>query len=136
MSIESLTNTGINISSLSGYKPNVDTTVQSPDVELQKMETPELQDVELMSAKASENFQENSEEQQKNLEEAVEKLNETANIFHHSLKFSIHEATHRTMISVVDTDTDKVIREIPGEEALDMVARMQEYLGLIFDKEA
>lgn len=136
MSIDSINNTGINVSSLSGFKPNVEPKVETPDIELQEIERPELQDVELMSAKASENFSENSEEQQKNLQDAIEKLNETANIFHRSLKFSIHEATHRTMISVVDTDNDKVIREIPGEEALDMVAKMQEYLGLIFDKEA
>lgn len=136
MSIESINNTGINASSLSGFKPNIETTTTSPDVELQKLDTPELKDIELMSAEASENFSKNSEEQQKNLEDAIQKLNETANIFHRSLKFKVHEATHRTMISVIDTDHDKVIREIPGEEALDMVAKMQDYLGMIFDKEA
>jgi flagellar protein FlaG len=132
MSIESL-NTNINAGSFSNYKSNVDIPSSS---DAPKIEKPELKDVELMSTKAAENFSEESKEQQEKLESAIEKLNKTAKVFNRSLKFKMHEATHRTMISVIDDNTDKVIREIPGEEALDMVAKMQEYLGLIFDKKA
>ncbi len=132
MGIESL-NTNINTGSFSSYKSSVDVPNSS---EAPKIEKPELQDIELMSTKAAENFSDESEEQKEKLESAIKKLNETAKVFNRSLKFKMHEATHRTMISVIDDNTDKVIREIPGEEALDMVAKMQEYLGLIFDKKA
>jgi uncharacterized FlaG/YvyC family protein len=40
------------------------------------------------------------------------------------------------MVSVVDTSNDKVIRQYPSEEVLDMVAKMENYLGIIFDKKA
>jgi flagellar protein FlaG len=40
------------------------------------------------------------------------------------------------MVSVVDTINDKVIRQIPEEEVLDLVAKMKDYIGLIFDKKA
>ena len=133
MSIESI-NTNINASTFQSYRNNVEAPGNSP--EAPEIEKPELQDVQLMSTKAAENFSDESEEQKEKLESAIKKLNETAKVFNRSLKFKMHEATHRTMISVIDTDTDKVIREIPGEEALDMVAKMQEYLGLIFDKKA
>ncbi|MBQ2593563.1 MAG: flagellar protein FlaG [Candidatus Riflebacteria bacterium] len=134
MGIESInSNLNVNAGSFSNYKSNVDVP-SSP--EAPEIEKPELQDVQLMSTKAAENFSDESEEQKEKLENAIKKLNETAKVFNRSLKFKMHEATHRTMISVIDTDTDKVIREIPGEEALDMVAKMQEYLGLIFDKKA
>ena len=132
MGIESL-NTNINVGSYSNYRNNVDVP-NSP--EAPEIEKPELQDVQLMSTKAAENFSNESEEQKEKLENAIKKLNDTAKVFNRSLKFKMHEATNRTMVSVIDTDTDKVIREIPGEEALDMVAKMQEYLGLIFDKKA
>ena len=132
MGIESL-NTNINVGSYSNYRNNVDVP-NSP--EAPEIEKPELQDVQLMSTKAAENFSNESEEQKEKLENAIKKLNDTAKVFNRSLKFKMHEATRRTMVSVIDTDTDKVIREIPGEEALDMVAKMQEYLGLIFDKKA
>lgn len=137
MSIDSIKNTNINLGSLSNCKTGIDTsaTVQEA-AKAPKNEIPELQDIELLSVQAAENAYENEEEQREQLDNAIEKLNKTAKLFNRFLKFSIHEATNRTMISVIDTNTNKVIREIPGEEVLDMVAKMQEYLGMIFDKEA
>jgi flagellar protein FlaG len=79
---------------------------------------------------------ENREKSEEELREAVDKLNKTAVIFDRSLRFQIHDATHRTMVSVVDITKDKVIRQIPNEEVLDLVAKMEDYMGLIFDKKA
>ena len=82
-------------------------------------------------------FKENNpEKKEENIEEAVDKLNKTAQIFDRSLRFQVHEKTNRTMVSVVDTNSDKIIRQIPNEEVLDLVAKMDDYLGLIFDKKA
>lgn len=74
------------------------------------------------------------EEQKENLFDAVDKLNKTARIFNSSLEFKIHEETKRTMVSVIDNANDKVIRQIPSEEVLDMFAKIEDYVGLIFDK--
>lgn len=71
-----------------------------------------------------------------NLDEAIDKLNKTAVIFDRSLRFQIHSQTHETMVSVVDITSDKVIREIPAREILDLVSKMRDYLGMIFDKKA
>jgi flagellar protein FlaG len=79
---------------------------------------------------------ESVENNEKNLNEAVDKLNKTAKVFERSLQFKVHDETHRTMVSVVDTSNDKVIRQYPSEEVLDMVAKMENYLGMIFDKKA
>ncbi|HNV70725.1 MAG TPA: flagellar protein FlaG [Candidatus Ozemobacteraceae bacterium] len=73
---------------------------------------------------------------ERDLKDAVDKMSQTAQIFDRSLKFQIHEETNTMMVAVVDTNTNKVIREIPPKEILDMFARMQDYLGLIFDKKA
>ncbi|OQA07708.1 MAG: flagellar protein FlaG [bacterium ADurb.Bin374] len=74
--------------------------------------------------------------QMEKIKDAVDKLNKTSMIFDRSLKFRIHDATQQMMVSVIDVANDKVIREIPSQEALDLVAKMQEYLGIIFDKKA
>jgi len=79
---------------------------------------------------------EQSKKNEDNVQEAVDKLNKTAVIFDRSLRFQIHDKTHRTMVSVVDMANEKVIRQIPPEEVLDLVAKMDDYLGLIFDKKA
>jgi len=76
------------------------------------------------------------QKQKEKLDDAVDKLNKTSMIFDRSLRFQVHEATRETMVSVVDMSNDKVIREIPSKEVLDLVSKMQDYLGLIFDKKA
>lgn len=140
MSIDSL-NTSINPGSFTGYKPNNNES-------LPEIKNPELQDVAVLGIKQGESIEiqepqmPNSgeefdlEELHEQVQDAVKKLNETAKLYNQSLKFKIHEATHRTMISVIDSKTDKVIREIPGEKVLDMVAKMRDYIGGIFDAKA
>lgn len=53
-----------------------------------------------------------------------------------NLNFSVHEASGQIMVSVVDKETGDVIREIPSEALLDLAAKLQEAVGLIFDKKA
>jgi len=53
-----------------------------------------------------------------------------------NLNFSVHEASGQIMVSVVDKETGDVIREIPSEALLDLAAKLQEAVGLIFDKNA
>lgn len=51
------------------------------------------------------------------------------------LNFSVHAASGNIMVTVVNEDTGKVIREIPSRELLDLAAKLEEAIGLIFDKE-
>ena len=51
-----------------------------------------------------------------------------------SLDFSRHEKTGRTMVKVLNKETDEVIREIPSEKILDMAAKIGEMVGLLFDE--
>ena len=50
------------------------------------------------------------------------------------LQFSVHETTGRTVVRVVDKETDRLIREIPPEEFLNLAAKLDEMIGIIFDK--
>ncbi len=51
-----------------------------------------------------------------------------------SLKFKLHDDLDRYYVEVVDKKTDKVVREIPSKELLDMYAKMTEFLGLFIDE--
>lgn len=66
---------------------------------------------------------------------AIESANEGLQIHNRYLKFSIHEETKEIMVKVIDTETEEVIREIPPEKILDMVAKIWELTGLLIDKE-
>jgi flagellar protein FlaG len=51
-----------------------------------------------------------------------------------TLEFSVHQTTGKTMIKVVDKETDRLIREIPPEDFLDLSAKLGEMIGILFDK--
>lgn len=51
-----------------------------------------------------------------------------------SFEFSIHEKTKQIMVKVLDKDSGEVIREIPPEKTLDMVARLWEMAGVLVDE--
>ena len=67
---------------------------------------------------------------------AVDDLNKQikSNVKHTNLSFKYHEETNRISITVKDSDTDEVIREIPPEKALDMLAKAWEMAGLLVDE--
>ncbi len=77
-------------------------------------------------------LEENIEKSQKvrnRIAEVNSKLTE-----HTKCEFSYHEDTKRVSIKVINTDTDEVIREIPPEEALDMLSKMWEVAGILVDE--
>lgn len=67
---------------------------------------------------------------------AVDDLNKQvkSNLRHTQCSFKYHEDTNRISITVTDSDTDEVIREIPPEKALDMLAKAWELAGLMVDE--
>ncbi|NLU26298.1 MAG: flagellar protein FlaG [Hungateiclostridium thermocellum] len=65
---------------------------------------------------------------------AIEKANKAINGIHTELEFSIHEKSKEIMVKVIDSETKEVIREIPPEKILDMVAAMLEMAGIIVDE--
>ena len=66
------------------------------------------------------------------LKKAIERMNEQ--LPNSEAKFGIHEATNRVMIKLVDKDTQEVIKEIPPEKTLDMLAKSMEIAGVLLDQ--
>lgn len=67
---------------------------------------------------------------------AVEKLNDVLaeNSPRTHSRFRIHEGTGRVMVNLVDTRTDEIIKELPPEKILDLVANIWEMVGIIVDE--
>lgn len=64
----------------------------------------------------------------------IEKANKDFVAYDRRFEFSIHETTKQIMVKVIDVTTDEVIRELPPEKVLDMVAAIWEVAGIIVDK--
>jgi flagellar protein FlaG len=50
------------------------------------------------------------------------------------LEFSQYKDSGKMIVRVVEKGSDKVIREIPSEEFLDLVEKMDQMIGILFDK--
>ncbi len=78
---------------------------------------------------------EQSREQQASAEQirkAVEKLNK--NMANSEAVFGIHEDTQRVTIKIIDRKTKEVIKELPPEKTLDMIAKVWEMAGILVDE--
>ncbi len=68
------------------------------------------------------------------LEESVKQANETMKIYHTNLQFVIHEDSGEYIVKVINSENQEVIREIPPEKILDMVAYFKRLIGIIVDE--
>ena len=68
------------------------------------------------------------------IKSAVDSLNKKIAMRHTNCSFKYHDDTNRISITVRDSDTDEIIREIPPEKALDMLAKAWELAGLMVDE--
>jgi len=51
-----------------------------------------------------------------------------------TFEVSVHKQTHSIMVKVLNKDTGELIREIPPEKTLDLVAKMMEFAGILIDE--
>ncbi|MDD2342128.1 MAG: flagellar protein FlaG [Tolumonas sp.] len=87
-----------------------------------------------------------AESKNKELEKQVQDLHETAVLKGWSVNFSVDKDLDRTVITVVDSKTKEIIRQIPSEEWLYTAKRLKEFSelndqqpqqlepGMLFDK--
>ena len=68
------------------------------------------------------------------LEAFADFLTDVARSFDRGLRFKVVGEQHRTVVQVIDTQSNEVVREIPSEEALAVKDKIAEAIGLIFDK--
>lgn len=68
------------------------------------------------------------------VKKAIAEINQKIRPTRTSCQFSYHEETNRISIKVINDDTDEVIREIPPEKTLDMIAKTLELEGMLVDE--
>ncbi|MEJ2025498.1 MAG: flagellar protein FlaG [Deltaproteobacteria bacterium] len=62
-------------------------------------------------------------------------MKENLDLLHQvGLQFSIHKETGKTVVKVVNKDTGKLIRQIPPKEMLNLAAKMEDMMGILFDR--
>ncbi|CAM3274668.1 flagellar protein FlaG [Filibacter tadaridae] len=67
----------------------------------------------------------------KQMTESMNNFLETANTH---LQFKFHEKLNEYYVTIVDSTTDEVIKEIPSKKLMDIHAAMREFIGLLVDR--
>lgn len=68
------------------------------------------------------------------IEQYLQKVFHNYAAFNKRLKFSVNEELDQVVVKVIDSSTDKVIREIPPEELQRLQVKIREAVGLLFDQ--
>lgn len=70
------------------------------------------------------------------LDKAVADLNDFAGSAAQAVRFSIDEDSGRTLVTVVDSQTQEVLRQIPTKEALSIARSLDKMQGLLIRDKA
>jgi len=96
----------------------------------------EVQDKDPNSSSSNSNndsmYDKQREVSQEQLKKAVENINK--NMSNSEAVFGFHDETNRVTIKIVDKSTKEVIKELPPEKTLDMIAKAWELAGLLVDE--
>ena len=72
----------------------------------------------------------------KEVKQRVEELNAAMKQHASSILFSIDEESGRTIVKVVDTDTDTVLRQYPSKELLAISKQIDKFQGMFIKTQA
>ena len=112
-----------------------DTEVSTPEkVSAYDATTVKVAETEKQDSQSGQDNNYGNQQQSNNekIKKAVEQLNK--NMSHSEAVFGIHEETNRVTIKIVDKDTKEVIKELPPEKTLDMIAKAWELAGILVDE--
>lgn len=77
---------------------------------------------------------ESREKVKKELEKVTAELNKAMDPFSSDIKFKFDSKADELTVKVVDKNTDKVVKEFPPKEALKLMEKVRELVGILFDK--
>ncbi len=95
---------------------------------------PEAKPVEQVSPDAEMTQKEKGKQEQ--VKPTTEALNNFLEFMSADIRFKIHEKSQRLFVQLVSEKDQRVLRQYPPEEFLDMVARIREFVGIFLDKKA
>ena len=123
-------------SALQSVQNNV--TSQSKPV-TQSVQTETVTELSVQSqALQKEAEKQNSQQQQRadDLRDKVAQLNDYMQNMNRNLQFSVDDTSGDTVIKVIDSETEEVVRQIPSEEILEARHAAEKYRGILLEKKA
>ncbi|GAB6074544.1 flagellar protein FlaG [Nautilia lithotrophica] len=118
-----------NIKNVAQKTQNLDTITNQNNIKQVKTEK-----VDLTTQQQNMIEKQDKDKLKKELQKITEELNKALNPLNTTLKFQFNDKIEELMVKVIDTKDNRVIREYPPKEALELMEKMREIVGLLFDK--
>ncbi|MFZ3044798.1 MAG: flagellar protein FlaG [Desulfatirhabdiaceae bacterium] len=117
--------TGMNEPKFSGHSVQQKTTNSRSD----RVETSDQTDEKSRNqTNQTQNLEKAMPDILKDLEQKIDQMQEIG------LQFSQYKDSGKIIVRVVEKETNRVIREIPSEEFMDLVEKMDQMIGILFNK--
>lgn len=111
-----------------GVKAEIDTYTKPQEIQKLEDNKEQKNKIEIDNKK--------DEYSEKDIKKAVEKLNKFLEDDNTHAEYIVHDKFGDVMIKIIDDKTKEVVMEVPPKKILDLVAKLCESVGVVFDKKA
>jgi flagellar protein FlaG len=117
----------------------INSSQQSSSVQMQQHQAQAIEQANINQQKSTEQSTPNSIEthkvdSQQDMEDLVKELNRALNPFNTSLRFGFDNSSEDFFVSVIESQTNRMIRRFPAEKAAQFLPKIQEVNGFLFDE--
>lgn len=71
-----------------------------------------------------------------NMDLVLQELQQVSQAFNRRLSFAFNEKLDQVVVKVIDSETDKIIKEIPPVELQHVHEKIRDVIGILFDERA
>lgn len=122
-------------STASFIRPSTSTTTNLQQ-SVQTAMTTDTQNVESLPTPLTRQNVDSKPASDEQVQQAVDQIQNFTDKAAKNLKFSIDEDTGKTVVKVLDSKTQEVIRQFPSEEAISIARTLDKVQGLLFSDKA
>ncbi len=112
---------------------NTQTQQPSESVQMQQHRTEAIQKSDINQEKISDQNAQKIDSE-KDVETLVKELNDSISPFRTSLKFGFDNTSEDFYVSVIESQTNRLISRFPAEKAAEFLPKIQEVNGFLFDQ--
>lgn len=110
-----------------------DKAKNTKELQQQAIEQAQISKAKKEETKKSETTKEKEEIRQE-IAQLASKLNDEIAPLSNDIRFGYSDEIDQMLVNVVDANTGEVLRQFPSEEAIEIMTKMKELIGMLFDK--
>ncbi len=108
--------------------------VSNASNQMQEHRVEAIQQAEISQKKQDDQSAPHKVDSQKDVEDLVKELNQAINPFNTSLRFGFDNRSEDFFVSVIESESNRIIRRFPAEKAAEFLPKIQEVNGFLFDE--